>query len=217
MITLYLIRHGETVWNIESKTQGCVDIDLTLKGLEQAKLIAEKLKKNNKKVLSIYTSDLKRCYKTAEIIGERLNVETIPLTELREMDFGLWEGLTIGEIKRKYPKEYYLWRKQPSKTYIPNGENLKSVKKRCIAVIHNIVKNYHNGNIIIVSHTVAIKVIILSLLGIDLSHYYNITQNNACINTLELRDYGPVLTSLNDINHLNNLVFECSQGGSQDG
>ncbi|WP_432664861.1 histidine phosphatase family protein [Wukongibacter baidiensis] len=202
MLKLYLIRHGETIWNKECKTQGCRNIQLSKMGVLQGKQIAEKLKRRNDSFKRIFTSDLDRCYLTASFIAQELNIDIEVNSNLREMSFGEWEGLTIEEIKELYNEEYRSWRSQPYKSSIPNGEDLRGVQKRCLEAVDKIMERYDNCSIVIVSHSVAIKTMILGLLGIDLKHFYSITLKNASMNIFEFRDYGPVLVSLNDVCHL---------------
>lgn len=202
MLKLYLIRHGETFWNCESKTQGCTNVGLSEKGILQGKLLAEKLKKTNDVFKKIFTSDLDRCHLTAKLIDKELQAGVEIDTGLREMSFGDWEGLTIDEIKRQHSKEYIRWRNDPCDAKIPRGEDLKAVQNRCLDSVKSISDIYSHGSIIIVSHGVAIKTIILGLLGLDLSRFYSLTISNASINKIEFRDYGPVITNLNDSCHL---------------
>jgi probable phosphoglycerate mutase len=202
MKTLYLIRHGETIWNCQSKTQGCRNIGLSVRGFIQGKLLADRIEKLNDNYVKIYSSDLDRCYETAKLIDERINVGIEVVRDLREINFGDWEGLTTDEIKTFYLNEFNKWRNRPHKALIPGGEDLKTVQNRCLKIIKRILNKYNKGAIIVISHSVAIRTIILGLLDIELSHFYKIVQSNACINKIEFRSYGPVLVSLNDTNHL---------------
>ncbi|MCG8538729.1 MAG: histidine phosphatase family protein [Clostridia bacterium] len=202
MLRLYLIRHGETEWNLRAKTQGCKNIQLSKRGILQGKLLGEKLKENDEEYKKIFSSDLDRCYLTAKSIAKKLKIDIEINRGLREMSFGDWEGLTLEEIKKSYSKEYIRWRNEPCKASIPKGEDLKTVQERCLESVKDIIDKYDDGSIIIVSHGVAIKTIILGLLGLDLKHFYNITLSNASMNKLEFREYGPVLISLNDTCHL---------------
>lgn len=205
MKRIYLIRHGETIWNCKSKTQGCTNIMLSRKGVLQGKAIADRLNSLKEEYVKIYSSNLDRCLLTAKLISDKINKEITVIKDLREMNFGKWEGLTLEEIKKYYSKEYESWRKNPHMAYIPDGENLKSVQKRCLKVLNQICEEFNEGSVIVVSHSVAIKTIILGLLNIDLSYFYKISQNNACINKIEFRNYGPVLITLNDTTHLKNI------------
>ncbi|RKD28051.1 histidine phosphatase family protein [Caminicella sporogenes] len=202
MKKIYLVRHGETLWNYMSKTQGCKNILLSKKGIFQAKAVANRLSSFDEKYIKIYSSDLDRCLITAKYISQKINKEIEVLKDLREMNFGSWEGLTSEEIKQNYLSEYNIWRNTPHIANIPNGENLKSVQKRCLKAIYKICDEFEEGSVIIVSHGVAIKTIILGVLNIDLSNYYKISLNNGSINKIEIRSYGTVLTALNDTAHL---------------
>ena len=208
MLKLYLIRHGETSWNSESKTQGCKNIQLSDKGILQGRLLAEKLKSSDDEFKKVFSSDLDRCYLTAKSIDEVLNLGIEINKGFREMSFGDWEGLTIDEIKRTYLNEYTKWRNEPCMATIPRGEGLKTVQKRCLDALENIFQRYNDGSIIIVSHGVAIKTMILGLLGLDLKHFYSLSIGNASMNKIEFRDYGPVITNLNDSCHLQHCKIE---------
>lgn len=205
MKNLYLIRHGETLWNCEFKTQGCKNIKLSTKGILQGQLLANRIETLNGKDLDIYSSDLDRCYDTAKLIGKKVNKEVKVIKELREMNFGLWEGLKIKEIKKQYRDEYNTWRNSPIRASIPKGENLIDVQNRCLRAVNEILK-HSKKNIVMISHGVAIKTIILGILDLDLSNFYKITQHNACLNKIEFRNYGPVLIKLNDTSHLDNSI-----------
>ena len=111
MTRLYLIRHGETLWNIERRAQGIKNIELSQRGIAQGKLLAQRLKKQ--KIDIIYSSDLSRAYETASIIGKEIDKPVYTLPEIREMNFGDWEGLTMSEIKENYKDIYDSWKNTP--------------------------------------------------------------------------------------------------------
>ena len=94
--TIYIVRHGQTEWNLLGKTQGHGNSDLTPKGIEQAELLADSMTKYP--IDYIYSSDLGRAYQTAEIIGNKLSIEVEKTEALREMNFGTWEGRIIKDI-----------------------------------------------------------------------------------------------------------------------
>lgn len=202
MKRLILIRHGETIWNTESKTQGCQNVGLTTKGKCQCEILGQRLSSMKKDYVKIYSSDLDRCYLTSEIINKYINVGVEMLSDLREMNFGEWEGLTTKEIKNKYKKDYYIWRNKPRSAAIPGAENLIDVQDRCLRAVNSILNRHKEGTILIVSHSVAIKTIVLGLLEIDMEYFYKISINNLSISEIELRNYGNVLSLLNDTNYL---------------
>lgn len=203
MTKLFLIRHGETQWNVESRAQGSQNIQLSEKGIFQAKLLANRMK--DYKIDCIYASNLDRAYETAKLLGNALNVDVITMSELKEMSFGKWEGLTNAQIQESYGDHYIVWRSKPHEANIPDGENLLDVQKRALEAVHKIISHNKNKNIVIVSHGVTIKSIILGIMDMDLSNFYKIRQDNTCINIIEYTDYGPVMVKLNDTAHLENI------------
>jgi len=202
MKSILLIRHGETIWNVEAKIQGCQNIYLTKKGIQQGKSLIKRLLSMDRKFIKVYTSDLKRCSIISNFISKELNIILEEVKDFREMDFGKWEGLSINEIKEQYKEVYFKWRSNPKEANIPDGENLIKVQKRCLVAIKQIINSYNEGTVIIVSHSIAIKTIILGLLNIDLEHFYKMSIDNVSISEIEFRDYGPVLKLLNDTSHL---------------
>lgn len=205
MKKLYLIRHGESEWNALKKIQGQQDVPLTEKGTKQAELTGKRLIKED--IKKIYSSDLKRAYQTAKIIGNILNVEVIPIKELREINFGIWEGLNSDILESKYPKEHELWLKQPEKLKIDGAETIFEVQKRAMESINKIISDNDNeDNILIVSHGATLKTIILGLLGVDISHFKNMSLKNVSISIIEFRQFNKVLTLLNDTSHIKENV-----------
>ena len=95
MTTLLLVRHGETDWNAEGKLQGHTDRPLNDYGRRQAQILADRLAKE--KIDAVYASDLCRARETAEILGERLGLAVGVDPDLREKNWGSWEGLTSDE------------------------------------------------------------------------------------------------------------------------
>ena len=204
MTRLYLVRHGETIWNAESRAQGSRNVALSETGRQQAHLLAERIQ--HYAIDKIISSDLDRAYETGKILGETLGLEVEKLEALKEMNFGAWEGLTISEIQAKYSAHYTIWRNKPHDAEIPDGESLIRVQKRGLDSINRIVEDNANKNIVVVSHGTMIKAIILGILDIDLSYFYKIKQDNTSMNIIEYKSYGPVVVTLNDIAHLDKMV-----------
>ncbi len=200
MIRLYLLRHGETKWNRLAKTQGCMDTDLSEAGLVQAEKLAQRLVSEGINV--IYSSNLKRACITAQIIGDVLNAPIDIQPDLREMNFGRWEGMNIHDIKEEYFDIYRLWLSNPKKARIPDAEGLKQVQNRAMEVINGIIALHKGDNIAIVSHGVTLKCLVLGVLGIDLSNMSKIRIDNCSISQLILQKEQCILNYLNDTCHL---------------
>ncbi len=200
MTTLYLLRHGQSEWNILNKVQGQEDTLLTEKGIKQANKAAERLK--NEGIDMVYSSDLKRAYNTAEIVGNKLNLEVNKLDAIREIHFGIWQGLDLNTIKNDHEEDYKLWRTEPHKLNIKNAENLQTLQKRVLGDVQTLVAENPNKKILLVSHGAAIKALILGILDIDLANYNKLTIGNVGLSIIEFREFSPVIKVLNDTNHL---------------
>lgn len=201
--TFYIVRHGQTNWNILGKTQGHGNSDLTHKGEEQAKELAESLCKNHN-IDYIFSSDLGRAVQTAQILGKSLNIQVNETPALREMGFGKWEGLLIDEIKNEYADVYKTWRNEPHLVNIPEGETLHVIKERVDNFISELNKKYDNKHILLVTHSVTVRVMLLSFLNSGMENIYRIKQDNTALNIVEYRDYGPVIIKMNDTTHIKN-------------
>ena len=200
--TIYIVRHGQTEWNLLSKTQGHGNSDLTPKGIEQAELLADSMTKYP--IDYIYSSDLGRAYQTAEIIGNKLNIEVEKTEALREMNFGTWEGRIIKDIIAEDPELYKMWRNEPHLAKIPQGETLSQIKERTDAFIKEINEKYDGKHIVLVTHSLCARIMLLSFLDSDVKNIYRINQANTALNIIELRDYGPVVMKMNDTTHIIN-------------
>ncbi|WP_081562049.1 histidine phosphatase family protein [Clostridium formicaceticum] len=201
MKKLYVVRHGETHWNLQGRTQGVQDSELTELGFTQAHLLANRLLKENIEI--IYTSYLARAKSTAMAIKNKLQVPCYYEESLNEMNFGRWEGLTHKEISQCYPKELKQWRDAPHEAFIPEGENLWFAQKRIVAFTENLLKSTEKNKILIISHSTIIKLLLLHILDMDLSNYYRLKQDNCSINIIGYKNYGPVLLKYNDTCHIN--------------
>ncbi|KNF07442.1 phosphoglycerate mutase Gpm [Gottschalkia purinilytica] len=200
MTKLYLVRHGQSEWNILNKVQGQEDTKLTEQGIAQAKKVANRLSKED--IDLIYCSDLKRAHDTAKIIGDKINLPVNSLKDFREINFGIWQGLTLDEVKEKYKEQNIIWRTEPHNFKLDRAEKLIDVQERMMNKVNDILKNNPDKNVLIVSHGTAIKSLLLGILNIDLSNYGKISIGNVGLSIIEFRDYFPVIRVLNDTSHL---------------
>ena len=203
--TVLLIRHGETEWNKLGKFQGCTDIDLAAEGIKQAELLKNRLKGNFD---YIYASPLSRALKTANILASNTDKEVIIAPEIREINFGAWEGLTIHEIAEKYPEVFKAWRTDKTESYICGGDSsINNAANRAKNCILDIVKKHRGKKIVIVAHGGIIKAGLIGLFGWDMTMYHKMALGNTCISKLTFaEDLMPALITLNDTNHLSSDV-----------
>lgn len=199
--TLYLVRHGETEWNALGKFQGSKDIVLSPDGISQAKYVSNRLKN---KFDYIYSSPLKRAYKTASIIALQSSMEIRILDDLREIDFGKWEGLTVKEIKDNFPKQFEIWRNDAKEAPICGGDlSIRNASIRAKNVMLNTVKTHEGKRIVMVAHGGIIKAGLIGILGWNMTMYHKLVLGNTSICQLSFNDkMQPTIVTLNDTTHL---------------
>lgn len=206
---LYLIRHGQTDWNVAGKIQGSTDIPLNDMGKKQAACLAEGMK--TRPVTKVFCSHLSRAYETARAIGDSQHVEVKKIEGLEEVGYGVWEGMTMDEIAKEYPEELKQWYYSPIDVAPPQGESQAQVYDRCSKALKAILDETGDGDAAIVSHG-ATTVFLLEILLRDDSRDEedDIIVGNASISTVEYeRETGKfVLAELNDREHLRGLEEE---------
>jgi broad specificity phosphatase PhoE len=146
---------------------------------------------------AVYCSDLIRARKSAEIIAAPHKLDCIALPELRERDFGIWEGMSFTEIKEKYPAEFDAWATNPLKFSPINGENTLQVRERVISALEKILTDHQGENIAVVAHGGVNRIILCHILGIPLENIFRIEQGHAAVNIIEFWDRYPVVKLLN--------------------
>ena len=163
MTKIYLVRHGKTEWNQQSRFQGSSDILLSTQGREQASA----LKKRLSKIVfqSIYCSDLLRAFDTARIISEDQSADPISDPRLQELNFGKWEGLTYDKIKEKNPQELLEWESDHWRVAPPGGEKLSALSNRVSDFLNSIITEYIDSPILIVAHGGTLQTMICYLLN----------------------------------------------------
>ncbi|MCG0278657.1 MAG: alpha-ribazole phosphatase [Thermanaeromonas sp.] len=197
---IYLIRHGETAWNEAGRYQGHRDIELSSRGLKQALLLRQRLQKED--IKAIYTSDLRRARDTASIIAQAHGLAVNELPSLRELNFGLWEGLTYREISSQYPEEWKKWVAHPGNVRVPGGESYLELQNRVYQTFQEIVARHPGENLAIVAHGGTLRVIICRALGLGLEGLWRFRLDNGSISILDWCGSSCVLASLNDVCHL---------------
>lgn len=159
MLHLYVIRHGETEWNKEKRSQGRLDSALTHKGKEDALLLGARLQ--DTEFRQIISSPSGRTLETAGLVkGERM----IPLLtdeRVMEIDLGSWQGKTEEEIKSLYPEEFDAYWNEPEVYKSVGGESFLQVQQRLLEFLDDLENTVTDGNVLIVTHGVVIKTLYL--------------------------------------------------------
>jgi len=200
-LKLFLLRHGKTLWNLEGRYQGISDTSLTKEGIQQAKLAAKYLSKVN--FSGIYSSPLGRALETSEVFKKVLKKGYMIRENLKEINFGKWEGLKFDEINEKYNSDYHNWLKDPY-TYPPTeGESFVSLTKRALMELKKISEeNPDNSNILIISHGGLIVALLVYWLRIPPEKWSSIIQSHGAINIVYLDKNFTYISQVNFTGHL---------------
>ncbi|OCG19838.1 MULTISPECIES: histidine phosphatase family protein [unclassified Gilliamella] len=169
-INLYLIRHGQTQWNIKDQMQGSQNSPLTEQGILGAKVTGQHLK--NVPFMQAYSSTQQRAMETRDYIVNENNmvIPTFELADLREMDFGIWEGRHVPQLKKEFP-EFTTYLTDPANfdASVNQGENYLDILVRMKQGLNTIVQNapQDTGNILVVSHGTVLRILLCVLNGGD--------------------------------------------------
>ena len=197
---VYLIRHGQTVWNAEGRFQGQTDSVLSDLGWSQAARLAVVLARVP--LAAVYSSPLSRARLTAEAIATPHRLTVVQLEPLREIGMGVWEGLTTAEITQRFGPVIEPRRKHPEWVAPLGGETLTEVRERTMRAVEEIVARHQGETVAVVAHGAVIKTVILTALDAPLTSYWRIRQDNGAINVLDLGGDQPRVRLLNETAHL---------------
>ncbi|MGE5630196.1 MAG: histidine phosphatase family protein [Caulobacteraceae bacterium] len=148
-MNIYLLRHGQTNLNRYGKYQGSVDKDINDLGIRQAELLGRRIKEYN--IEAIYSSDLKRVIQTSEIINKYINTGIVVREELREIDMGEWDTLSLEERYINHKNYANEWAKHTENLPYPKGECGADVYKRASIVIDEILGKGYNKVAVVTS------------------------------------------------------------------
>jgi broad specificity phosphatase PhoE len=206
MSRVYLVRHGQTAWNVGEIFRGRADIPLDETGKREVHLAGETLR--DETLHAVYSSPLSRSMETAENIAKFHDISVTPLDAIVDISYGEWEGLGNQEVQQKYPELHALWLSEPHKVLFPGGESLDEVRSRTIAALDDLLVKHQEENFALVAHRVPNKVICCALLGLDNSHFWRIQQDTASTNLFVYRNGQWIISYLNDTSYLKSLGKE---------
>ncbi|UCD57393.1 MAG: histidine phosphatase family protein [Candidatus Hydrogenedentota bacterium] len=199
---LYLVRHGETDWNIEQRCQGFSDSELNATGRRQAEAIARYL--SNTKIEAIYSSTLSRAYETARIIAKYHDAAVQRTDALRELNQGEFEGLALTELVANHADFLERWFREPADLKVPGGESLREMQTRAWSALEKVAEKHSDGNVVVVGHNLCNIALLCRIMKLDLGDFRRICQDVGAINIVEFggRWPHPVVVRLNDTCHL---------------
>ncbi len=193
-VKVYLMRHGEVANGGEKRYNGHIDVDITDKGVEQMHRLAGLLA--GKPVVAVYSSDLIRSVKGADIISKSLGLTYTPLRSLRERSVGDWEGMTVDEIKEHFPEEYAAWRADLLNYRPPNGECLIDVRDRILPEYRKLVASHPDQEIALLLHGGVNRIILSDALGLPPLNLFRIDQAFGALNIIDHYGDGLVVVKL---------------------
>ncbi len=201
MLRLFLVRHGQSVWNDEKRIQGQQDIPLGDEGRKQAIALGERFK--GRQFQACFSSPLKRATETAELILKASGNSTpiITLLELMERNFGDWEGKSIDDLQLLFPNDFSQWLAAHQIPAPPNGESMDELMKRVERGLDQILA-VKEGNVLVVGHSGSIKAAICIFFRLPLSSFVRMRIDNASLTILEIEDGRNRLVQFNDTCHL---------------
>ncbi len=195
MVTrVYLMRHGEVANGGQKRYNGHIDVDITATGVEQMHRLAGLLA--DKPLTAIYSSDLIRSVKGADIIAKRHNLSATPLRQLRERSVGAWEGLTAEEIKERFPEEFLLWRADLLNYRPSGGECVTDVRDRIIPEYERLVSAHAGQELALLLHGGVNRVILAHVLGLELNNLFRLDQSFGALNIIEHYEDGMAVLKL---------------------
>ena len=205
-LILYFLRHGQTTLSREDNFCGSgLDPELTLEGLEMAHAFAAAYR--DKRWTAIFSSSLRRSITTAQPLCEALGISLQARADFNEIGYGKWEGLSKTMVERDYHDDYNSWLADPAWHAPTGGELAITIARRSLQAIDQIKQQYTDGNVLVVSHKATIRIILCSLLGIDVGRFrYRLACPVGSLSVVEFSSEGPLLHSLADRSHLSEAL-----------
>jgi broad specificity phosphatase PhoE len=209
---IYLIRHGETAWNVDGRWQGQLDVPLSERGIQQAKALGTYL--HGRPLTHVYTSDLKRAHVTAELIAQAIGAQVVTDVRLREMHLGVLQGLTKPEIESRYPHELTGMHDNWLDHQVEQGESRRMVQTRAIAVLDEAALHHPTKEVALVAHGGVIRAMMQRLFGAVFEAMHKPIENTS-LTTLALKSGKWEIVAFAETPHLAPHVSPTQPGEAQ--
>jgi probable phosphoglycerate mutase len=205
---IFAIRHGETAWNVDTRIQGHLDIELSAVGRQQAQQVGVAL--SEEPITAIYSSDLKRAFETAQAIAAAQQLPQVtPWPGLRERHFGHFQGKTWAEIETQWPEDARRWRTRDPHWAPDGGESLTVVRARIDQNINEIAARHIGEAIVLVAHGGVMDTIYRLATKQDIQTPRTWYLGNAAVNRLLWTpEQGLSLVGWGDVSHLQGSLDE---------
>jgi phosphoserine phosphatase len=148
MLRIVLVRPGSTDYDQQERIQGSLDIPLSEQGRAEVAQTIPQL--TDKGIETVYAPPSQPSQQTAETIAKALGIKRKKLDRMQNVDYGLWQGQQVSEIRHKQPKAYRQWQEQPENVCPPEGEMLSQAEDRVRAAMTKLLKRHKDGVIALV-------------------------------------------------------------------
>ncbi len=200
-LKFYFLRHGETTSSQTGTYCGRLDIELTPSGVQMAEDFAQTYDHIPWK--AVYCSPLKRAIATAKPLCDRLGMDMELRNGLKEIYYGDWEGKTPAQVNQEFHDDYVRWLADPGWNSPNGGEKGIDIARRSSEVLEEIENTHKTGNVLVVSHKATLRIILCSLLGIDVGRYRDrIGMSVAAVSIVEMAQHGPLVHIMGDRSHI---------------
>jgi probable phosphoglycerate mutase len=201
VLSVYLVRHGQTDCSRANQFCGAIDPPLNATGAAMAEALGARY--GGERWAAIYASRMQRARATAAPTARRAGLPVTVEDGLEEIAYGEWEGRAADEIARTDPERFRAWEAHPARVAPPGGETAVAIAARAMRAFDAIRARHADGKILIVSHKATLRILLCSLLGIDVDLFRaRIGQPVCAISIVELHRDGPLLQKLGDVSHL---------------
>ena len=194
------IRHGETVWNLEGREMGQKDSPLTPKGHTQAEALADRLEHSS--FSALYSSDLPRALDTAQCIADQSKIDVVTDVRLRERNMGIFEGLTIPEMREQHPDVRREYENTGGSFVIPEGESGDQRQARSVACFEELAERHSGETIVIVTHGGVLAGLLQHVLDLPFESGRSFKRSNGSLSLFVYRKPNLILETWNDVSHL---------------
>jgi broad specificity phosphatase PhoE len=200
-LIIYFLRHGETTASQTGGYCGTLDPDLTSEGYQMAQDFADAYK--SLPWVAVFSSPLRRAVATAKPLCEAAGIRMQLKEGLREIAYGQWEGKTPEDVNCEYHDDYVRWLTDPGWNAPTGGQKGIDIARRSSLVLEELEKTCTTGNVLVVSHKATTRIMLCSLLGIDVGRFRDrMSMPVGSISIMEIAMHGPLLHLMGDRSYL---------------
>lgn len=201
-VRLLLARHGQTEWHHPNRYAGRTDVKLNETGRREAEALARRAAEERPDL--VVSSPLSRALETARGAAEACGAELVVEGRLREVDFGDFEGKTMGEIRTLHPLAARRFEEDPAANPFPNGEPAPAAARRATDALQDLRRAHGGSTVLVVAHNTLLRLSLCALLGVPLRDYRRRFPRllNVALSEVHLAPEGAAVLTLNDASHL---------------